>query len=313
MNRPHAGELLLAWISAHQEGTIITLTHRVLWLAKVNDLPVDASGARRVIRFLSALGYLELNWEGGRWRVMTPSVVLLPDSDGIAMITGALDPQSLETPVVEPVLAEPLVRGEGALGALLPLMRTLQVDDAREFAVEVSASGLQWAGSAAQRLATSLSEVALGVLTAPPAYRSPLEELVATRPRRWRLASSREPERAPGLYRRSGLGRPVYIYKRDGRWWKTDLAVGLTLHLNAQDDRFLSWTPENGRGRNHVGHLAVARGAMLPPQQERAAALCSGTAPSQRDGALVFSNVPRTVAARIAGSLHQDLIHSKER
>ncbi|QUW18229.1 hypothetical protein [Agrococcus sp. Marseille-Q4369] len=308
MTQPHPGELLLGWMSAHATGTILVLTQRILWLSKVRDLDVDAGTARRLMRYMAALGYIDMDWATGRWRMIRPTVVLLPDSDGTAIITGAAAPQFLARSAIEPVLSEPVTRGAGPIGALLPRLRALQVDDSVDFANEVRDAGLAWAGDFARRALSSLSPIMLAERSAPPASGSPVEELVSSRPRTWRIASNWELERGPGLYRRSGLGRPVHLYKSEGRWWKTDLAAGLALELHRRGEQFLAWSPEKGRGRGHVGRLSVSRGALLPPQHERAAVLCSGVAPSQNSEALVYENVPRTVALRIAASLHQPLV-----
>lgn len=307
MTRRHAGELLLGWMSAHEAGTILGLTQRILWLSKTRDLDVDASAARRLMRYMAALGYLELDWATGRWMMIRPTVVLLPESDGTAILTGAAAPRYLEAPALEPLLADPLPRGMSPIADLLPLLRTMQVDDSGAFAEELRECGLAWAGNCARRLSECLTPIELRESSSPPALGTPLEELASTQPRTWRGASNWESERAPGLYRRSGLGRPVHLYKRDGRWWKTELAAGIAFELTRRGEQFLTWSRESGAGRGHVGRLSVSRGALLPPQHERAAVLCSGVVPSVHAGKLVYENVPRIVASRIATSLNQAL------
>lgn len=300
----HSGDSFLAWASSERHGSIARLRNKLLWLARVNDIPLTMDESGKWVRLMAALGHLEVNWKAGQWAIVPPTVTMLPLADGTAFLTGALSSKVTEHPDIEPVL-HTRSRAGHSVSRLLPQMRVLQVDDLAEMQQICAEVGAQWADYGAAHLCNSLGELELTSRAASPARDAPLEFLQVALPRQWRQASSYEAERSPGLYRTT-VGQPRYYYRSNGSWWHTELAEGVALQLKRSGEQFLSWCPEV-HGRQDAGTLFVNSRALLPALHERAAVLCSGLTAKNSAGFAEYRNVPRRMATAIASALSQDL------
>jgi hypothetical protein len=265
---------------------------------------------------LSALGHLEMTWEGaGHWAVAPPVITMLPNSGGRALLTGARTR----------ALYRPGSVHRSQSGAVSDVAEELDVwiDDVpaegRPTSVLISCGEPE----DAQRLAEhceilfsySVSEQLAAMLPPLEAYVSlwqpgglpqgfPVERFIAAA-LAWREHPGDEPGE-PGLYRSRTYGEHVHV-----------LTTPLGGHVRASREHavfeVLRWDGLQVLEYDAARHeLWVPVHTRLPVLHERAAVLCSGQLGRfqrrRSENGLVYANVAPQVADRIRASLNQEAV-----
>lgn len=289
-----SAERLLHWAAEIGTGTVTAFSDAHEWA-------IGASPAYRTLRYMSALGQLEVDWTRGRWGAVEPSLTLLPDAGGYGLIVGARTAR----------LTDDLINDVDALDAEVQRVLQAGAPDAffvaadSEQALEGVAAALQmpYLHSVTQRLAAVLPplDAMLTTLRTPPiAYHYGVERYDLDYG--WYGVDS---EPGPGLYRYEISGpRKLHFVDSDGQRYDVDLALGSWAEARRHErSDFLYWRPDGANGT-----LDAPKFLPLPALHARTATLCSGLAARFDDsGGILYVNVPRWLAERIANTLAQPL------
>lgn len=302
---PVDSELAVRWMSENGSGSIRRVCERLEWLARTRDKQLTRNAAYRWIRNVRDLGFLEVDWERDRWVMTDPAIVSLPCAGELAFVTGARGPN----------LRTELERGNAVLHVVahgasdwtfpLPPSLFLQVDCVDDLRDVAGRAGVRYVGCAAASIASLLPNIGPGADAAPPSYGEGSLE---------KLDSSGTGQFAPsrivgdGLYRFRPGWRDRYLLRRGDRWYHTELNEGAFVEAARLDRSIISWmrsgTPEAHQG----GTLRIRSKIAPPPLHARCLNFCSGLTAREDGSELVFDNVPRTIADRVASSLNQQLV-----
>lgn len=310
-------DLLLAYLSELGEGDWTQLRKATDWLAP-ERYPDESAWV--VAGNLAALGHMEIHWGSEvRWCAAPPVITMIPRSGGRAFLTGARsrsfdgvvpsdgsNPGRLQSVVDELELWVDRVPQTG--GPTTNYLACASHEDAECLASKL---GVAFTYSVSRQLAAVLPglEKYLAFWTEG---NLPLNVEVAKFDVQSLVWRSTDNSADLGLYRAK-------------HWEKTVFAVhGPRVHQWRLVDRdHAAFEVMRWEGRNAIAYdeleleLQVPVHTPLPALQARAAVLCSGrlpTGPVRRkelgDGVqvMVYKNVDRFVADRIASSLNQELV-----
>jgi hypothetical protein len=291
-------DLLLDWVSELGEGTWQEFRAAYEWLTTSSADEWRTPGF--AMRMLSTLGHLEIDWTARRWAAAPPVLTILPDAGAHALLTG------------------------GRTRALKRSLHEVLADDDDLFPFEISqknAPTAVWIECAdethVERLADALSiryeySVAQRLSRLVPSLDSYLAIVPSARcPKRYGLERfdvdtmrwfSTDQDLEPGLYQYDSYGPAMFRLIDDGEVFGVDLATGVYAALSRWGVNRLRYVEQSVNGELWV-HLA----APLPTLHARTAALCTGLAPLKRGRGLVYRNVPRAIASRLARSLDQSI------
>jgi hypothetical protein len=312
-------DTFLEWLSEKGEGTWDEFRSTWSWLISKNEAVRESDPARVagvIAANLSALGYLEMAWQPeARWAIASPTITMLPESGGRALLTGARTRRLCWLPrdrKASPTGLIPEAADELDLWIDYPQLRkaptsvliaSSQPEDAERLAKQC---GISYSYSVSQQLSAMLPDLDLYMRLweqRPLPQGFPVERFDAAT-LRW-IQSSEEQASRPGLYRSITWHAHVHTLVA---------ATGRPLRASRQHAVFelLRWDAKQVlRYDDASRELWTPVGARLPLLQERAAVLCSGLLPMFRKreklNGLVYLNVPRVVAKRIASSLSQNL------
>jgi hypothetical protein len=291
-----AAERLLHWAAERGSGTIGEMTAAHAWA-----VGGDADGYR-VVRHMVALGQVEVDWSKGTWGALHPAITLLPDAAGHGLVVGARTARMTRALVdgidAPDVIVQPVFQRDA------PDAHFVAADSERALRRLAEDLGMPFVHSVTERLASvlpSLDAMLAPLRTPPIACHYGLERYDLDYG--WEVADE---DRAPGLYRYelSGPRAHHFVDDADVRY-RVDLAVGTWAEARRQQrGDFLIWGPDGVNGT-----LDAPLWLPLPALHARAAALCTGLAPKRAaSGGLLYANVPRRLAARIAETLGQPLM-----
>lgn len=296
-------DLLLAWISERGSGSWQQLREAYDWLFQPERRePWQTAGF--CAQILSTLGHIEIDWHVGRWAAAPPLLTLLPAAGAHALLTGARTRrlQALlaieaeeDTPGVMPL---PLVPQDVAPSACI-----VAVEDERAAVALSERLGVLYRHSASEELSRILPDLDSYVLRreAHPPRRGYGIERFDPDSLSWQDVGRDD---SPGLYRYDTPIRAEHrLLDTDGAIYAPERAVGIWSALSRWGENRIKFDPKSLNGE-----LIVPLQAPLPTLHARAAALCTGFSPQKRGSVLVYPNVPREVAERIARSLDQTLI-----
>lgn len=295
-------DLLLEWVSERGSGSWLQLREAYAWLEANSDRePWETASV--IVRQMSALGHLEVDWRSSNWAAAPPVLTLLPSAGAHALLTGG------RTRELSDRLAAALDERDDAFGlepveqALAPSAILIACEDEGAMRSLAAQLGIASSYSAASQLATVLPPLGdyLELAASTPAPRGYGVQALDLAELTW---SDVEEDRQPGLYRyQAPDGRRFRLIDGDGRWFDVDLAIGAYAALvTAGETTRLKWFPDTLNGE-----FQAPLRAPLPTLHARALALCSGFAPERRGRSLVYLNVPEEIARSVAVSLGQEL------
>ncbi|SNT60301.1 hypothetical protein SAMN05443665_105641 [Actinomadura meyerae] len=307
------GDLLLNWASENGAGDLSVMLSTVEWASRRFRITTTSGAPGRWVRDASSLGYLDVDWQAGKWSVAPAVLTALPMSGGLLLLTGtrnrAMDSRiedAAQDMGLEYYLAISHVQ-EGDIP--LPKSVIFMTDPGTDMERLATALKANWVPCFALQVIPFLPKLALGPEAAGPVPGTLLKRYVEETRRYEEVLSSR----VDGIYRfKTADHRQVVRLLRDGTWYKTSHEEALYLiradHPSKPGDT-MRWGAESNGERNLIGRLAVDWGAPLPPLHARAAVLSSGLAPwfSATAETAVYYNVPYVLAAAIAESLKQEL------
>jgi hypothetical protein len=306
MRASAVGNLLLRWVSELGAGRLRDLRAGVRRTAR----GLGQGAESRWVRDLAALGHLDVDWRRDRWSAAPSVLSRLPHSDGLAMIAGRRT-AAFERTLTESGAGARVLRvaNPGASGDVpAPDTLLLRYEDPSRLPDYARRLGCVFVPCALPSAAAALSTIEEGPPAAPP----PADNAFTVE--RFDLATRRyqptDLRGSDGLYRWRGADwNRLTQVRRGGSWLQVEHEVGVYLELARHATTVLRWDAEPGVGRSQVGFLAVERGAPLPPLHARIATLCGGLRPrvDPATHAIVYDNVPRPIAERIALSLRQCL------
>ncbi|MFD5085167.1 hypothetical protein ACFWOG_21305 [Kitasatospora sp. NPDC058406] len=313
-------DLFISWMAEQGNGSLAALIRDASWASGR-----ERKSATRWLSRIEALGTVTIDWRSGRWNTNPCEVTDLPGGIQTALLAGAR-PAGPAFYQKRGAVAVPQQPDES--GIPLPTVLWLQYTDLSGLHEFAASAGAMVAPCAAESAARSLSALAPGPVTSPPAHDSPADRLdPATGQFRPVGVLSRRPE--PGLYRFTQFGQlHRYALLREparqtapGRAHTSPALPEQTWH--SVDDRRtgihhvlrpsafpLRWRADSragNAGRSTVGRMTVDRRAPLPRAQERAAVLCSGLASLRTPDSEHYDGVPLSIADRIARTLHRRL------
>ncbi|MZE80342.1 hypothetical protein [Streptomyces xinghaiensis] len=307
------GNLLLRWASELGSGTVTDLKKGAAWLARSNGLEVEFGAAGRWIRDCQSLGHLDVDWKAGRWSVAPSALTRLPSADGLAAVVGSRTAFADERLANAEAEELSVIRVPSSLPDTdIPVPDTwlVQYDDPSVLPGKAGMLGAVYTECFAIQAAAMLPELRLGRPSAPPAYGRAVERYDQDSvPPVFVPAPKHEGD---GLYRfRQADHRRICTIKRGGDWYETSQERGIYLELArlGGDGAPIRWYPERGAGRERMGRLVVDWGTPLPDLQRRVAVMCTALPPEfgMTAKTVIYHNVPRAVAERIAASLSQRL------
>lgn len=291
-------ELLLQWASERGGGTWSEWKDVFRWATPAGR----PFGPSLALRTFSMLGHVEIDWEASRWTVAPPVLTLLPDAGGHGLLTGArtgalrkrldheLDhPDVLAHFVAQADAPDACLVGTGSGTALQELADWLEVP---------------YEHSLGRRLAALLPDLDAMLVhrRSTPGIPDLGVEMFDAESGRWPPV---EEDARPGLYRYERGWRKELRWKDDdGQPYHVDMALGAWCELRRLGRRSeIKWEPESVHGL-----LGVPVRFPAPALHARAAAMCSGLAPTREGRMLMYRNVPEDVAAAVASSLSQELV-----
>lgn len=302
------GDLLLKWMSETGSGTVSDFRSRAAWLARTENMNLPDYSTGRWLRNLSSLGHCEVDWQRGIWAVAPSAIARLPLADGLAVLVGSRRRRLLRAIRQADIYIERAAPHGSELEIPAPTTILIPFEDACELESYASTIGALYVGCAAAEIASLLPSNEPSALTAPPAYNSTVERLIAISPKNWTSVSARTAHPLEGLYREQINGRWRYALRRSEEWYSCDLSSGIFAELARRGERVVRWRPEHVT-RSHIGPVSIDSAAPVPPLHARALALCSGFPPrfDAAAGTAVYDNVPHEIAARVSSSLGQQL------
>jgi len=293
---------LAQWIGETGSGTWDQFKETYLWLT-APDGPDNREKPYRVALKLSGLGYLEINWDDGRWAAAKPCITLLPSAGGAGLLVGGRTRYLLRQLEKQ--------TGEAETLAVVPHRFNQDAPDAVFFtadldALEKLANDLEisFEFNIAERLSLllqPLSEVILlGQTGAPPPQGFEISRWIAPG---WKTMNQTS---SPGLYKSGSFGRRRYWFLDEkGDYHSVDGPTGFYAELSRVNEQVLRY-----RNESINGTLYRPIWAPIPLLQERAAVLCSGLTPTVANPDASFEqlrmryeNVPHEIARRVALSL----------
>jgi hypothetical protein len=306
----NTGDLLLRWISEQGGGRVRDLRAGVLATGRRRASGLKEGADGRWLRDMSALGFLDIDWQGGLWSVAPPVLTRVPSSDGLAVVVGrrtAAHEDRLKHAAAEwaQVVRVPNETEDGDIP--VPDTVYLQYDSANDLEEAADRLGCTFVPCAATQLSAMLPDLVLGPPAAPPT------SVAVSGLERYDLDKQAYVVSqcgGDGLYRWRGADWSRFIrLRRSGEWYAVNHETGIYLELERSGVQVMRWKPEAGKGRAGVGRLAVDWGGPLPPLHARTVVLCTGLQPHFRALARTarYDNVPLAVAQSVAASLHQQL------
>jgi hypothetical protein len=296
-------DLLAEWVSEQGSGSLLSFRQAHDWLlssAHGNDQTVTANHTAGT---MAVLAHIEIDWVRSRWCAAPPVLTILPFAGGRSLLTGArtrallgaLDEETSEIATMN-VMSAPYAQPQAPSAIYLV---SESESDIEQLAIRL---GISYEFSVADRLSRLLPSLTSNGTASPggPLARGFQVDKLRVDGLEWLAVESVE---TPGLYRYNLYGRPDFRYvDLAGRSFAVDKATGTYLELSRNRHRVLAFREDGVNGT-----LIVPVRAPLPTLQARAAALCSGLAPTydRRTLAMHFVNVPSSIAERIASSLEQ--------
>lgn len=304
------GDLLLTWMSETGSGNVSDFRSRAAWLARTENMNLPDYSTRRWLRDASSLGHCEVDWRRGAWAVAPPVIARLRLADGLAVLVGSRRRLLLRAISRADIYIEQATRQGSEREIPAPTTILIPFEDAGELELYSSTIGARYVGCAAAEIASLLPSNEPFPLTAPPAYSSTVERLIAVSPQNWNSASARTAHPIEGLYREQVNGRWRYALRRSEEWYSCDLSSGIFAELARRGEGVIRWRPEHA-SRSGVGTVSISGAAPLPPLHARALVLCGGFPPrfdtAAETATAVYDNVPHEIAVRVSVSLGQQL------
>ncbi|MFD6322441.1 hypothetical protein ACFWOL_06045 [Streptomyces sp. NPDC058442] len=305
------GAILLRWLSESRSGRASALRDGVRSQAQAWGLEPKEYADWNWMRTAAALGLIDVDLRADRWSVAPPVLTRLPHADGLAVLTGARTARiSARVEEAAQEWMELIAVPHQPEAGEVPLPDTLlvQYEDPRTLRETAELLGVRHVPCAALQLMKLLPQAAPGPESAPPGG-STANTLEKYQPRLHRFVPVASDDE-DGLYRWRGADYARLTRVRsNGVFHAVDHETGRYMELARHRTGVMRWRPESGEGRAGTGRLFVDRYAPLPALHERAAVLCSGFPPTvgRHTQTRAYDNVPKTLAAAIAASLHQNL------
>ena len=291
--------LLLDWVSERGEGTWQEFRTSYEWLIGSDKNEWNTPGF--AMRLLSTLGHVEIDWTAGRWAAAPPVLTILPNAGAHALLTGG------RTRTLKRAFDDVLADDENLFPFEIdqqnaPTAVWIECEDETHIERLADALGIRYEYSVAERLSRLLPSLD-SYLAMVPSARCPKRYGL----KRFDVATlswcTVDDDLQTGLYQYESYGPPMFrLIGDDGNVFGVDMATGVYAALSRWGINRLKYVDQSVNGELWV-HLATP----LPTLQARAAALCSGLAPFKRGRGLVYRNVPRSIASRIARSLDQSI------
>lgn len=244
---------------------------------------------------LSALGHLDVDWEGGRWSVAPPVIALLPGTGGCAVLAGARTTAFMKRVRDEMPNEVDIFDAVSQDGPTASYLKAREVKHLQEFAEGLGVAFVVDPG----REIISLLPPSVDCLeeAAEPHFEAVLEVLNVL-DGSWSRADDRLRE---GLYRWDHQGMRRHRLRRADAWWKSP-DIG---HLYAFAYRVAGGPPLKFKAQHdeQPSRLLMPLGLVLPEVAERALVACSGQLPPRRNSGsshAVYRNVDEQLARHLA-------------
>lgn len=298
---------LAQWIGESGSGSWSQFKETFRWLS-ADDQPPGGVPAHRAALQLSGLGYMEMDWQEGRWAAAPPCLTLVPDAGGAGLLVGGRTRHlmaRIEAETAESATLHVLGHRHAQAQAPDAFYFTADLGELEALAARI---GIQFEHSIANRMNRLLPKLsttlALGRTEAPPPQGFEISQWQAPG---WNSVTSTD---RPGLYKGGAFGRPRYWFiLDDARTSNVDGPTGFYAELSRTRRPVLRYKKETVNGT-----LFRPLWAPFPLLQERTAVLSSGLAPycPNNDAPHVhrrirYENVPRRIAEGIASSLETAL------
>jgi hypothetical protein len=320
-----AHDWILQWVSEKGSGTLAEFKDAWDWLQRLNDENWHRDGATKAwieVADLAALGHLEISWEGQKeWAVAPPVLTMLPNSGCRALLAGArnlelVDPDALDAGTSEArlntamregpleVFAESIAQYRGAGKG--PLAIVVAADTPESVKHLADECGIGFSYSVCDEIASMFPDLSRYADRWEPRAmpQGHSIEMFDVDTVRW-IACYETEDFEPGLYAVKMSWDIIHILQT---------APEMSVHATREHAvyRRMSWDKRNVLDFSKKdSELWVPIQAPLPPLQARAATLASGMLPRYEKRhdmhGVVYVNIARQLANRIAGSLEQTL------
>lgn len=297
----HKYDVFLEFLSEKGRGTWSELKEAFDWIWGSTDDPAERAWI--AARDLAALGHIEIAWDqrSSIWCAAPPLLTTLPRSGGRSFLTGARTRFLMRT--IE-VAAERrglwIDRCGSQQGPTTFLIACGSHEDAEDLASEL---GIGYTYSVADQLSALLPPLDRYMNTftdgeLPAGFESERFEPCTLM---WKTVTDTSQR---GLYRtRTFHGQVHALLDATSRWRRVVREFAVYEVLRWEGQAVLGYDEERAQFR-------VPAAAALPALHARAASICDGRLPRferRHGGRLVYDNIPRKVAERIASSLCQEL------
>jgi hypothetical protein len=287
---------LLAWASANSCGSWESLRAAASWVTGDRDL------GGYLVRNLSDLGHVELDWERRTWRVCPGVLATLPYAGMRAIFAGQRTPDLLAALRNQADLDDldiwlDIVPQPGAPDMVSVTSRTIA--DIAELAARLAVDYVEYPALRITNYLWPGSQLALGPPSPPPA--GDYERWDAPTGR-WAVS-----ERNDGLFRIEHYGQRYVFSEGQAAFFHVDLSVGRYMELHRRGLQVLRFR-EDGL----TGTLSLPLVAPLPSLLARCASLFTGLVPQRRGQELTYANVPLVAARAIGQSLDQEVVMTQQ-
>ena len=295
-------DLLLEWVSEQASGSLTSFRQVHDWLRGRSEPSEQAITANRSAATMAVLAHMEVDWVRSQWCAAPPVLTILPFAGGRSLLTGARS-RSLLDALAKETAEEATMNVMTAPYSQPSAPSAIYLVSESEKDIEQLAHRLDigYEFSVAERLSRLLPALSKWK-TSPggPLPRGFQVDRFSANVLQWVTVDAVD---IPGVYRCNLYGRPDFRYvDSEGRSFAVDRATGVYLELSRTKRTVLCFREEQVNGV-----LIVPVQAPLPTLHARAAALCSGLAPTfdKASSTLQYRNVPLVIAQRIATSLEQ--------
>lgn len=297
------GNLFLRWLSLRGTGNLSDAVRTASGQTD-SSKPASLNSARSYLRGLENLGHVDLSWAENTWRIRQLTFTHLPGSSAFALVIGPRFSDLYSVLGSDFLFHElPPVSKEVALFED-PTTLVVEFDDEQDLRSAATKLNGVFVPCSAFSFAASLKLIQAGPKAASPNFHgAPLEM--------YDLAALRfigvDFPRKSGLFRQVANGRYNYWLFKDASWAWTNYEEGISLVWGEVGKGGLKLSIRQD-AVDAVGTLHVDPRLPLPSKHRRALTLCSGFNPRTGVKSLEYLNVPHSVAASVASSLHQRLV-----
>lgn len=298
---PSTGNLVFEWMCANKKGSIRNLIDGICWIARCDN----SYDAREWLYSVSALGHCDLDWKNGRWRITSPRLIRLPNSDGAIAYIGFRKHQWNKVISDISAFIEDEVKPQATKILPLPPPVYFQIDSHEQIEELCQVLEAEYFPTAAFDVADSLVNVnsTLSRPSLPPAFDTDLEKLEIENVPQWVKQLSSPSLLRDGVYRVRTVEGKKFLEKIGDEWYRLDSSIIYFRDFVRQGRNPFEYVKDPDRPG--MGDLFLPRFLHFPVPHLRALTFCSGRLAdvTSSPDEVCFANIPEKIFEKISTAL----------